>query len=88
MTTKEIKESIIEMIACKEFEIINEKTVREYKESKYIKDFTRLTGKNTTLTVLLDLTKYFNKEEQQEIKQIKEIEFNNINYTLNYKEAA
>lgn len=85
MTNKEIKEAITEMISCKEYELINETANRNYIESKFIKGFEKLISKEMTLTILIDLTKYFDETEQEEIKKIDELEFNNINYKLEYK---
>ena len=78
MTPEEIKEIIIEMIACKEFKIIEESQIRpvfdDYNENDYGKEY----------TISLDLSE-FTDEEKEEIRKVKEVEFEGDYYYPQYK---
>lgn len=78
MTKEEIKELIIEMIACKEFKIIEESQMRpvfdDFNEDEYGKEY----------TISLDLSD-FTDEEKEEIKKIKEVEFEGDYYYPQYQ---
>ena len=78
MTTEEIKELIIEMIACKEFKIIEENQMRpvfdDFDEDEYGKEY----------TISLDLSD-FTDDEKDEISKIKEVEFEGDYYYPQYQ---
>ena len=78
MTPEEIKELIIEMIACKEFKIIEENQMRpvfdDFNEDEYGKEY----------TISLDLSD-FTDDEKAEISKIKEVEFEGNYYYPQYK---
>lgn len=91
MKREEIVEILKQYIDSKEYMVKSETTKTEYHESIMVPGYTYPASSETTIEIEIDLSTYFNAEEQKEIMTENEIEHNGITYLITYinrKEVA